>query len=85
MYMYVYADMSNPPIPTLRVNVLKTITSNEFKILKEFVAYDDFSEFYEHVKWFGLKKIFMPIRRKLIIVLLLNVNAAPKVFFFIDQ
>lgn len=47
MYVYVYADMSNPPIPTLRVNVLKTITSNEFKILKEFVADDDFSEFYE--------------------------------------
>lgn len=82
MYMYVYADMSNPPIPTLRVNVLKTITSNEFKILKEFVAYDDFSEFYEHVKWFGLKNFFMPIRRKLIIVLLLNVNAAPWFFFF---
>lgn len=40
----------------LHVNILNTITSNEFKILKEFVADDDFSEFYEHVKWFGLKK-----------------------------
>lgn len=51
--MHVHARRHH--VSPLRVNVLKTITSNEFKMLKELVGDDDFSEFYEQVKWFGLK------------------------------
>lgn len=63
------------------VNILNTITSNEFKILKEFVADDDFSEFMNMLNGLGLKN-FAANTKKAYYSTFIDCECCTKGFFF---